>query len=465
MRSTITIAALSAATLATGKPVSSTSSLNPGKSLIARTADGISSCGPDWMAIDNVKTNNNAIERRGYNGAVDLFCAKAAGQNVGKDKFLSMASRVWLDYGGNPSTTGINGYVYFEIHNKKEEGGHVVNENDCKKYLTTLSAPNSKCYGKDNADTKGGTYQVGPESISYHALAQKFPPSPLSALDAPVLLDTAISELPKSPSGNTFTSFPTNVFNDITPLKCHSHNDYERPRALYTALSTGCISVEADVWVQNNNILTISHSSDPGPNAQSLTDLYIAPLVKLLEANNGAVFPKSPDTGLYLLVDFKSSDGAKTFAALVDNLAPLREKGWLSHFDSVSGKLVKRQVTVIVSGNARTGISGDVPAPIEQVEGESTNPGHAIFADAVLDRDLKNFNAGNAFYASAKFAGKVPLEQGTLDKMKEAKAKGLLVRYWDIPGGRDKWQKLVDQGVDLLDVSDLEEVAGVDFHL
>ena len=53
----------------------------------------------------------------------------------------------------------------------------------------------------------------------------------------------------------------------------------------------------------------------------------------------------------------------------------------------------------------------------------------------------------------------------TLAKMKEAKGKGLVVRYWDVPDGRDKWQKLVDQGVDRLDVAKLEEIAGVDFKV
>ena len=69
------------------------------------------------MAVNSIKTNHQQIQRIGYNSAVDNFCAKASGQRVASKKYLSMAGRVWLGNGGNPETTGINGFMYFEIHN------------------------------------------------------------------------------------------------------------------------------------------------------------------------------------------------------------------------------------------------------------------------------------------------------------------------------------------------------------
>lgn len=77
------------------------------------------------MAVNNVKTNHDTVERTGYNVAVDKFCDAAHGQEVGGKLFLSMATRVWLGYGGDPKSTGINGYVYFEIHNKQNDK-HIV---------------------------------------------------------------------------------------------------------------------------------------------------------------------------------------------------------------------------------------------------------------------------------------------------------------------------------------------------
>ena len=35
----------------------------------------------------------------------------------------------------------------------------------------------------------------------------------------------------------------------VSPVMVHSHNDYLRPRPLFSALSVGCASVEADVWL------------------------------------------------------------------------------------------------------------------------------------------------------------------------------------------------------------------------
>lgn len=77
------------------------------------------------MAADDVRTNNGQIAHLGYNTAVNVFCDRAGNQTLGGNEYLSMAERVWLDYGQNPATTGVNGYVYFEIHNDKA-GNHVV---------------------------------------------------------------------------------------------------------------------------------------------------------------------------------------------------------------------------------------------------------------------------------------------------------------------------------------------------
>jgi len=77
------------------------------------------------MAVNDVKTNNGRVQRIGYNTAVDNFCNKAGGNTLGAGSYLSMATRVWLDYGNNPQTTGLNGWVYFEIHNK-QNSDHAV---------------------------------------------------------------------------------------------------------------------------------------------------------------------------------------------------------------------------------------------------------------------------------------------------------------------------------------------------
>lgn len=91
-----------------------------------RSSDYISSCGSAWMARDDVSSNNGEIPRRGYLTAVSDFCGHASGKTIPAGGYLSLATRVFLDGGGDPSTNGIPGYVYFEVHNKQNSASHTV---------------------------------------------------------------------------------------------------------------------------------------------------------------------------------------------------------------------------------------------------------------------------------------------------------------------------------------------------
>src|ERR1700743_3646745 len=58
--------------------------------------------------------------------------------------------------------------------------------------------------------------------------------------------DQAIQSLANSPADFTASKMP---------IHCHSHNDYWRTKPLYSAIGVGCSSVEADVWLVNNEIV------------------------------------------------------------------------------------------------------------------------------------------------------------------------------------------------------------------
>ena len=53
-----------------------------------------------------------------------------------------------------------------EVNNKRDpgtkagQGDYTMNEKDCNSYLSNMAASTSDCYGSDNKDTKGGTWQV-----------------------------------------------------------------------------------------------------------------------------------------------------------------------------------------------------------------------------------------------------------------------------------------------------------------
>ena len=48
--------------------------------------------------------------------------------------------------------------------------------------------------------------------------------------------------------------YPTDFTQGIVPKGFHSHNDYWRQFPLYSALSVGAVSVEADVWLYNGTL-------------------------------------------------------------------------------------------------------------------------------------------------------------------------------------------------------------------
>jgi hypothetical protein len=68
-------------------------------------------------------------------------------------------------------------------------------------------------------------------------------------------------------------------------VSVHSHNDYWRPVPFFSALSIGCVSVEADVWLVNKT-LYIGHERSALTSARILDSLYIQPLLDVLHRQN-----------------------------------------------------------------------------------------------------------------------------------------------------------------------------------
>ncbi|KAI4243138.1 MAG: hypothetical protein LQ352_007098, partial [Teloschistes flavicans] len=68
--------------------------------------------------------------------------------------------------------------------------------------------------------------------------------------------------LPSSSAQKDLTNWPNQFTHDVTPIPCHSHNDYWRRVPLYDALAAGCTGVEADVWLDPTkpNDLFVGHT-------------------------------------------------------------------------------------------------------------------------------------------------------------------------------------------------------------
>lgn len=403
------------------------------------------------MAKDDVRIGQNTDTRRGYLRAVGDFCTAADGQVVKPKTMLSMASEVYLNGGKDPKSYGILGFVYFEVHNKQSVD-HKISANDCKTYLSRLSEKRSgtSCYGENNGDTKGGTWQVGNEAISYHALANSLPPNQ-DALNK-LFTGPALEALSVNKgSGSPLDPWPLDLQTSILPTSCHSHNDYEKAIPLWSALAAGCSAIETDVWLQNGEAILGHNGPERG---RLLLKQYVEPLRKILDHNNrGAttrvgLYKAKPGHSVTLMVDFKSS-GDDTLAAVVKALEPLRQGGYLSSV--VDGKFVERQITVVASGSSN----------FDRFVSGSGIPNRDVFYDAKLDAWDARYSTTNSQYASANLksqGGWDKAEAKVREQVNKAHAVGLKVRYYDLPS-TDYWERLANIGVDRLNADDMSETA------
>lgn len=273
--------------------------------------------------------------------------------------------------------------------------------------------------------------------------------------------------------------WPMDFSQDIKPIHCHSHNDYWRRVPLFNALNTGCISVEADIWLQNSTDgkpdLLVGHSKRSLTIERSLQNLYLNPLLSILSNQNllskdsndtlpsdlpSGVFESSPDTSLTLLLDFKS-DGPVLWPLVLEQLAPLLSAGYLTRWSKATNKLESRPLTIVATGNA--------PFPLILAE----DIDRYVFFDAPLT-DISNsaYTSANSYLASASlgkavgmvWAGRLNQKQRDIvrGQVKEAGEKGLKARYWNTPAWpimwrNNVWKLLLESGVGLLNVDDLTE--------
>ncbi|PLB40629.1 uncharacterized protein BDW47DRAFT_134875 [Aspergillus candidus] len=312
-------------------------------------------------------------------------------------------------------------------------------------------------------------------------------------------------------SSEDASHWPTAISKDIRLVGCHSHNDYWRPVPLFSALQAGCVGVEADVWLFGDD-LYVGHSTSALTPQRTLRNLYLEPLLRILDRQNPTtafhpslskplqgVFDTDLSQSLILLVDIKT-DGLQTWHQVSAQLSPLRERGYLTHYNGTD--LVNRPVTVVGTGNtpfnmviANTtyrDIFFDAPLEVftagsdnEHQEAAITNPpaknaGQGLSGLSGAAITPNSFNWTNSYYASVSFKKSIGqpwlfrLRERQLSKMRAqiqaAHDRGLKVRYWALASWPRSlrnylWRVLTREGVDVLNVDDLRSAAKGDWRL
>ncbi|KAM0192287.1 hypothetical protein ACHAPI_008463 [Fusarium lateritium] len=275
----------------------------------------------------------------------------------------------------------------------------------------------------------------------------------------------------------------------------HSHNDYLRPRPLFSALSVGCASVEADVWLSSNgeDLLVGHHWWNLTPE-KTLKSLYVNPLLQILDSFNSpqfvgdlddrdrplGVFANEPNKTLILFIDVKD-DPAKTWPVVLKHLEPLRKKGYLSYHSRLPSEPSNESfqsgpITVVGTGNIVK--RRDVNVGLDLAKWQQY---HDVFLDASLDllsnpgfcqrNDSLCREVGeNEFYTASvslwRAIGTVipyfsnSQKESLRNQVQLAKRLNLKSRYWELPGWPVSrrnyvWRTLAHEGVDLLNADDI----------
>ena len=237
----------------------------------------------------------------------------------------------------------------------------------------------------------------------------------------------------------------------VTPLsRAHAHNDYEHDRPLYDALDHGFNSVEADIFLVDDD-LYVAHKRRDITSERTLRRLYLEPLKKRIMENGGHVYPNGPQ--FTLLIDIKTG-AVETYEALDRILAEYR--GIFTSFGP-NGRSDKA-VLAIITGNRPRKFMESQKLRYAGCDGRLTDLESEYSADLIpmISDNWKKYFKWNG-------TGEMPVKEH--DRLREivqkAHEKGRRVRFWStpdnpLPARESLWREFLSAGVDLINTNDLE---------
>jgi len=234
------------------------------------------------------------------------------------------------------------------------------------------------------------------------------------------------------------------------PLPAHSHNDFDRPRPLFSALQLRFASVEADVFLVDGE-LRVGHDQDELIPGRTLGNLYLEPLRLIVMRGAGQVYPETT-TPLILLVDIKS-EAEPTYRQLERALAPYER--FLTRFTPDSTE--PGAVTVIVSGNRPRDLMENQAERYMGYEGRLTDLSGGQINSNFMPLVSNDWNE----IFSWRGAGEMPEEErerlSTLIQL--ARDNGVKLRFWNTPDIPPVWQVLDDAGIHLINADRIDALS------
>lgn len=238
---------------------------------------------------------------------------------------------------------------------------------------------------------------------------------------------------------------------EISFLKnAYAHNDQQFNYPLLDALKLGISYIEVDIHLIKNEIY-VSHRRPLLPiKNNTLTKRYLHPLFQLFQQINTHQ-NYFLDTPLHLFLDIKTN-GKKTYHALEKQLQP-----YLSIFEKTAKNKTHPFAKIILTGNK----------PMENILAEKNQ---LVSLDGRIN-DLKdnypqeimpiisaNYNKlfGYSLFSNHLSDKKINLLREIAD---EVHSQNKLFRLWNIPEKETVWEKLLQNGVDLISTDNINKLS------
>ena len=234
------------------------------------------------------------------------------------------------------------------------------------------------------------------------------------------------------------------------PLPAHSHNDYERPRPLFSALQLRFASVEADIYLVRDELLVGHDAQDLMP-GRTLRNLYLEPLRLIVMRGVGQVYPETT-TPLLLVVDIKTEAEA-TYRALDQALAPYQD--FLTRFTPEGTEL--GAVTVVVSGNRPRELMASQEERFMGYDGRL-----ADLTAGNIDSNLIPLVSNN-WDDVFSWRGSGPMPEDEREQLMTlvglARENNVKLRFWNTPDIPPVWEALYESDIDLINADRIDALS------
>lgn len=222
-----------------------------------------------------------------------------------------------------------------------------------------------------------------------------------------------------------------------TSAEVFAHNDYVRARPFYTAYNLGVGYIEADVFLQDGELMVAHHKHEIA-SGRDLETLYLKPLSGEISRNGGSAY-KNQESDLTLMIDLKT-EGVSTLSALVK---------LVNGFPALTSC---RTLQILVSGN--------VPDPDTWKDYPSFIYFDGRPAISYNDWQLKRIGLiSTGFGSHSKWDGRSKLTDADRKKIVElvtaAHQHGKKFRFWATPDFPEAWKELMALKMDVIVTDDV----------